>query len=226
MTEPLFAGALVTGLLGSGHCLGMCGGLVGALSLTMRGRAGPLFHLLYSAGRVTTYAGLGYLAGWFGSAVASRGGIRGVGWWLMVGADLFVILVGLGTAGAFRRLDVMRLELAAPVRALTAAARALRRMPGSLPALPLGLAMGFIPCGLLYAVLLNAALTADPGRSSVVMLGFGLGTVPSLFLFGTASHLLGARARGWMLRGAGLAVALMGAYNFYRHLQPPASCCP
>jgi sulfite exporter TauE/SafE len=227
MNDPLFAGAAVAGFLGSGHCLGMCGALVGALSLAAGGRAGPAFHLLYSAGRVTTYAGLGYLAGWLGRGLDQAGGFRGAGWWVLAGANVMIILLGLGTAGAFRRLDVLRLEFAAPARALGAAVGALRRLPGSLAALPLGLVMGLLPCGLLYAVLLNAAATAQPPAAAGMMLGFGLGTVPALFLFGTASHLLGARLRGWMLRGAGLAVALMGAYNLYRHLQPPPipPCC-
>lgn len=214
----LFGGAAITGFLGSGHCIGMCGALVGALSLSGTGRAGPAFHLLYHAGRVATYTGLGYLVGWLGLAVAYTGGFRGAGWYVLVGADLFVIAVGLGTAGAFRRLNVMRLEFAGPVRALAAAAGAVRRVPGGVAALPLGLLMGLIPCGFLYAVLLNAALTAEPFSGAAVMLGFGLGTAPSLLLFGGLSHLLGVRARGRMIRGAGLAVALLGAYHLYRHL--------
>lgn len=229
MTESLglgslFVGALVTGLLGSGHCVGMCGALVGAFSLSGPKRAGPLFHVLYNAGRVTTYGLLGYVVGWLGLAVAYTGGFRGAGWYAMMGADVFVIAVGLGTAGAFSRLNVMRLEFPGPVRTLSAAVRLLRRLPGSLAALPLGLAMGLIPCGFLYAVLLNAALTAEPLSGALVMVGFGLGTAPSLLLFGTASHLLGARARGWMLRSAGVVVALMGAHNLWRHLVGGGVC--
>ncbi len=220
----LFLGALVTGLLGSGHCLGMCGALVGALSLSGPRGAGLPFHLLYNAGRIATYATLGGLVGWLGLAVAYTGGVRGVGWWVMVGADLFVIAAGLGSAGAFRRWNVMRLEFAGPARALAAAAGALRRLPGSLAALPLGLLMGLIPCGFLYAVLLNAALTSEPTGGALVMLGFGLGTAPSLLLFGAASRVLGARARGWMVRGAGLAVALMGCLNLWRHLVAGGVC--
>jgi sulfite exporter TauE/SafE len=222
--ESLFWGALLTGLLGSGHCVGMCGALVGALSLSRSQQAGPLFHVLYNAGRITTYVLLGYVVAWLGLAVAYTGGIRGAGWYAMIGADLFVIAVGLGTVGADSRLNMMRLEFPSPVRALATAAGYLRRAPGSLAALPLGLLMGLIPCGFLYAVLLNAALTAEPSSGALVMAGFGLGTAPSLLLFGTASHLLSTRARGWMLRGAGLVVALMGAYNLWRHLVAGGIC--
>jgi sulfite exporter TauE/SafE len=223
MTEPLFTGALATGLLGSGHCIGMCGGIVAAVSLSGARRGGVIVHALYNVGRITTYVFMGYLVGWLGLAVAYTGGFREAGRVFMFVADVFVILVGLGSAGAFRRLNVMTLEFAGPVGILTALVRPLRKLPPAAAALPLGLLLGFIPCGFLYAVLLNAALTADPLAGAQVMLGFGLGTAPALFAFGSAAHLLGARARGWMLRGAGLAVALMGVYNFVRHLR--MECC-
>lgn len=224
MNPLLASGAFVTGLLGSGHCVGMCGGIVAALSLSGGRQAGVLFHVLYNLGRVATYTFLGYLVGWLGLAVAYTGGYRQAGSVVMIGADIFVIVVGLGSAGAFRSLNVMTLEFPGPVRSLTSAVRVLRRLPAAVSALPLGLALGFIPCGFLYAVLLNAALTADPTSGAQVMLGFGLGTVPAVLSFGSLAHFLGARARGWMLRGAGAAVAVMGLINLVRHLRS-AGCC-
>ncbi|RMF69040.1 MAG: sulfite exporter TauE/SafE family protein, partial [Alphaproteobacteria bacterium] len=68
MTESVLTMAFVTGLLGSGHCIGMCGGLVTALSVTETGRRGGWpFQLLYHLGRTMTYVGLGALIGWLGS---------------------------------------------------------------------------------------------------------------------------------------------------------------
>lgn len=224
MNETAFLGAFVTGLLGSGHCFGMCGALMGALSLPAGRSGGILFHALYNLGRITTYVALGSLVARLGLAVAYADGVRGLGWYAMLGADLFVIAAGLGTAGAWRRLNVFSLEPPAPVRALSGAVRALRRLPPSAAAFPLGLVMGLIPCGFLYAVLLNAALTQEPGAGATVMLGFGLGTAPALFVFGWASRTLGASARGWMLRAAGLGVAFLGAFNLLRHLAAPACC--
>ena len=224
MNGALFTGAFATGLLGSAHCLGMCGGLVGALSLRSEGSGGAGFHLFYHLGRISTYVLLGYLVGWLGLAVGYTGGFRGVGWYVLLGADLFVILLGLGSAGAFRRWNVMRLEFAGPIRALTTGVQRLRVLPPTLGALPLGLVMGLNPCGFLYAVLLNAALTAEPAAGALVMLGFGLGTAPALFVFGWASRTLGASARGWMLRAAGLGVAFLGAFNLLRHLAAPTCC--
>ncbi|HXV22281.1 MAG TPA: sulfite exporter TauE/SafE family protein [Desulfuromonadales bacterium] len=222
MTDPLFSMALFTGLLGSGHCLGMCGGLVAAFSLPLSGdrqRGGLPFHLLYNTGRITTYTLIGLAVGWLGSAIAYAEAFATFARIILLCSDLFIILIGLGSAGIFRSFNLLSLECASPVRVLTVAVRGLRRLPPAVAALPLGLLFGFIPCGFLYAVAITAAQSAAPLQGAQIMLAFGLGTAPALLLFGTAAHWLGARARHWMLLGAGVMVALMGAWNLFRHLQ-------
>jgi sulfite exporter TauE/SafE len=212
--------ALLTGLLGSGHCLGMCGGLVAALALsTDQQRGGLPFHLLYTTGRITTYTLIGLVVGWLGSAIAYAEAFATFSRIILLGSDLFVILIGLGSAGLLRGFNLLSLECASPVRALSVAVRGLRRLPPMVAPLPLGLAFGFLPCGLLYAMAITAAQSAAPLRGAQIMLGFGLGTAPALLLFGTAAHWLGAGARRWMLRSAGGMVALMGLYNLLRHLR-------
>jgi hypothetical protein len=218
--EPLYGMAFIAGFLGSGHCLGMCGGIVTALSLAGSGqRGGPLFHLLYNSGRLVTYGLIGLLVGWLGSLMAYTKALAGVSLWLLVASDLLIIAIGLGTAGAFRRVNIMRLEFRGPLQTLTAAVGRLRQLPKGFAALPLGLLFGFLPCGFLYAMAITAAQTAAPGKASLVMIFFGLGTAPALLIFGSAAHWLGSRARGWMLRGAGIMVVLMGLVNFFRHLR-------
>lgn len=220
MLDPLYSMALLTGFLGSGHCLGMCGGVVAALSLSGPGRQGGMpFHLLYNLGRIATYSGIGLLVGYLGSLMAYTEGFESFSRWLLLASDLFIILLGLGTAGALQRLNFMKLEFAAPARLLSGPVARLHRLPPGLAALPLGLLFGFLPCGFVYAMAITAAQTASSARAGLVMLAFGLGTVPALFTFGSAAHWLGQRARAWMLRGAGLTVALMGLVNLIRHLQ-------
>lgn len=220
MIDPLYMMALTTGLLGAGHCIGMCGGIVAALSISSEGqRGGFLFHLLYNVGRATTYTLIGFLVGWLGSAIAYSDAFREVSRIILVGSDLFIILVGLGTAGLFSSLNVMKLEFSAPIQLLTRAVAGLRKLPPGIAALPIGLFMGFLPCGFLYAMAITAAQSADPVTGAFVMLAFGLGTAPSLFLFGLAAHWLGTRARLWMMRGAGGMVALMGCFNLFKHLK-------
>lgn len=217
--EPLYGMAFLTGLLGSAHCIGMCGGIVGALSLTPDGRSsGVSFHLFYNLGRILTYSLIGLLTGWLGSALALKGNLLGVTRPLLLGSDLLVILVGLGTAGLFNRLNLMSLEFSGPIKSLTRAVKGLRRLPPGLAALPLGLLFGLLPCGLLYAMAMTAAQSGDSLRGAIIMAAFGLGTAPSLLLVGSAAVWFSSQ-RSWMFKAAGIMVAIMGCYNLFRHIR-------
>lgn len=217
--DPLITMAFITGFAGSAHCIGMCGGIVTALSLSEDGRSGGLlFHLLYNIGRTITYGGIGLVVGWIGSAMAYKQSLQDVTQWLLIGTDLLIILVGLGSAGLFSKLNIMQLEFAGPIQSMTRAVKGLRRLPPALSALPLGLLFGFLPCGFLYAMALTAAQSADSLRGAGIMVAFGFGTMPALFLVGSAAQWFASR-RGWMLRLAGLLVAMMGGYNLYQHAE-------
>jgi sulfite exporter TauE/SafE len=220
MSDSLIYMAFVTGLLGTGHCIGMCGGLVSALSLSEAGRQGGwFFHLLYNLGRISTYTFIGAVVGWLGSALAYTDRFKMVTRSLLIGSDVFVILVGLGTAGLFAWLNVSKLDFPGPMKAMTVAVVGLRRLPPAISALPLGLLFGFIPCGYLYAVAITAAQSASVATGALMLFAFGLGTAPSLLLFGSAAHWLSGRARTWMLRVAGLVVAGMGVINLTKHMR-------
>ncbi|PLX82687.1 MAG: sulfite exporter TauE/SafE family protein [Desulfuromonas sp.] len=220
MNDSLIGMAFMTGLMGAGHCIGMCGGLVGALSLSEAGRKGGwLFHLLYNAGRISTYTLIGAIVGWLGSALAYTDHFKPITRSLLILSDLFVILVGLGTAGLFAWLNAAKLDFPGPMQAMTRAVRSLQKLPPTLAALPLGLLFGFIPCGYLYAVAITAAQSAEVATGALMLLAFGIGTAPSLMLFGSAAHWLSGQARTWMLRIAGLLVAGMGAINLIKHLR-------
>lgn len=220
MLDPLYSLAFITGLLGSGHCLGMCGPLVAALGLAGRAEAqGLLFHLLYNGGRLLTYSLLGLAAGLIGAGLVHGAGFAWFSFLLLLASDLFIIAVGLGVAGLLRRCDLLEMKWAAPTALITRGVRRLAGLSAGLAGLPLGLLMGFLPCGLLYAMLLAAAQSGTPAGGLLTMFFFGLGTIPALFAFGSAAHLFSGRSRARMLRIAGWAVVLMGAYNIYRHVR-------
>jgi len=219
MIDPAPYLAFTTGLLGSGHCIGMCGGLVAAFSLSMA-RTGRhlLFQALYNVGRVTTYTLAGAALGRFGSMLAYTNAFHGVMRLALLGSDAFIIAVGLGSAGVFASPGIFSLESASTSRLLASPAAALRRLPPALAALPLGLLMGFLPCGFSYAIAITAAQSASAAGGALIMLFFGLGTAPALIAFGSTAQWLSAKARRRMVRGAGAMVALLGAYNLYKHL--------
>ncbi|MDR2306538.1 MAG: sulfite exporter TauE/SafE family protein [Paucimonas sp.] len=210
---PLLGSALVLGLLGGGHCLGMCGGLMGALTLAIppeqRGRRLRLL-LAYNLGRILSYAAAGLLLGLAGVALASSPLATG----LRIVAALLLIAMGLYLAGwwsGLTRIEALGRGLWRHVQPL-----ATRLLPvSSLPrALLLGALWGWLPCGLVYSTLLWAASQGDALHSAALMLAFGLGTWPVLLATGLAAERVGSllRKRGVRMAG-GVLVILFGLWT-------------
>lgn len=220
MFDPIYVIAFSTALLGSGHCIGMCGPIVAVLSLARDNRGkGILFHVLYNAGRLLTYVCIGMVAGLAGSLFSKTQTFSILSQGLLILADLFVILIGLRTTGLFRQISFIRLEFKNSTGLMTRAVARLRELPAAAAALPMGLLMGFLPCGFLYAIALAAAGRGSAVQGGVIMLAFGLGTLPSLFLFGAAVHWLSTSLRVELMRWAGFMVVFIGWYNLYQHLR-------
>ena len=210
---PLLISALILGLLGGGHCLGMCGGLMGALTLAIppeqRGRRLQLL-LAYNLGRILSYATAGLLFGLAGWAVASSPAAM----LLRVLAGLLLIAMGLYLAGwwsGLTRIEAVGRHLWRHLQPVAS-----RLMPvSSLPrALLLGAVWGWLPCGLVYSTLLWASSQGSPGESALLMLAFGLGTWPVLLATGLAAERITTllRKRGVRMAG-GLLVILFGIWT-------------
>jgi len=211
---PTVPGLLLAGLAGGAmHCGPMCGGFVlgqvadrmarlPAAQMCERARLGSALLVPYHVGRLTTYALLGALAASLGAAAGRQpwfGGLSAA--LLLLGALLFL-------AHAAARLwpalsGTLALERAPPgwARALAGVTRRIDRTRAS-GGLLLGLVLGLLPCGILYAALAVAAAAGGPLRGAVAMLAFGLGTVPSLVAVGLAGHAAGRAWRGRLLRFA------------------------
>nr|WP_277818112.1 sulfite exporter TauE/SafE family protein [Pseudomonas putida] len=210
---PLLGSALVLGLLGGGHCLGMCGGLMGALTLAIppeqRGRRLRLL-LAYNVGRVLSYACAGLLLGLAGWAVASSPAALA----LRVVAALLLIAMGLYLAGwwsGLTRIEALGRGLWRHIQPVAS-----RLLPvSSLPrALLLGALWGWLPCGLVYSTLLWAASQGNAGYSAALMLAFGLGTWPVLLATGLAAERVNTLLRRRSVRMAGgLLVILFGLWT-------------
>ena len=199
---PQLASAFILGLLGGGHCLGMCGGLMGALTLAIpaqqRSRRLRLM-LANNLGRVLSYAATGLLVGLLGWAVASSPGATG----LRVAAAVLLIVMGLYLAGwwsGLTRIEALGRGLWRYIQPV-----ANRLLPVStLPrALLLGGLWGWLPCGLVYSTLLWAASQGNALHSALLMLAFGLGTWPVLLATGLAAERSTALLRKRGVRTAG-----------------------
>ncbi len=209
----------VSGVLGSAHCLGMCGGFAMLVGMPARGRRAILMRQgAYSAGRIMTYAMLGVLAGYAGvrlsrsSMVPQAINVAAV---LSILCGLFLVIEGL-LAGGIRLWPRRRAASSCGGCLSTGLFRAFLRTPGLHHAFLAGILTGFLPCGLVYGFLALAAAERDPLRGMAVMGAFGLGTVPLMVLAGVGSAALSVVARQRLLRVAALCVALTGALTIYR----------
>lgn len=203
--------AFATGLVGSfGHCVGMCGPLVGSLALAAApqgARRSLAGQLAYHAGRLTTYATVGAVMGLTGSFVNVAGRLAGVQQAVSVAAGVLMVLLGVGTAGVSAPLRRLEARASGKVVALV---RGVLGGGGAGRLYPTGLALGLLPCGLSWTVFLGAAGTGSLPEGLLLALAFGLGTVPALLLVAAAGVAVGQRARGVLARAGGVLVAALG----------------
>nr|WP_219858166.1 MULTISPECIES: sulfite exporter TauE/SafE family protein [Pseudomonas] len=210
---PLLGSALVLGLLGGGHCMGMCGGLMGALTLAIppaqRGRRLRLL-VAYNVGRVLSYTAAGLMLGMAGWAVANSPAVLV----LRIMAALLLIAMGLYLAGwwsGLTRIEAMGRGLWRHIQPVAS-----RLLPvSSLPrALLLGALWGWLPCGLVYSTLLWAASQGNALHSAALMAAFGLGTWPVLLATGLAAERVNRLLRQRSVRVAGgMLVVLFGVWT-------------
>lgn len=210
---PLLVSALILGLLGGGHCLGMCGGLMGALTLAIpKEQRSRRFRLLlaYNLGRILSYATAGLLIGLAGWAVANSPAAL----FMRVLAGLLLIAMGLYLAGWWSGLTRIERLGRGLWRYIQPVAN--RLLPvSSLPrALLLGALWGWLPCGLVYSTLLWSASQGNALDSALLMLAFGLGTWPVLLATGLAAERVTVILRKRSVRMAGgLLVILFGIWT-------------
>ena len=224
------AAMLVTGFLSGVHCLGMCGGIVGAFgsagggqaAVALPARSNPLWRelarqLAFNAGRIASYSVAGALAGALGSAGAALAGALSWQVALYVLANLMLILVGLYLAGAsawLARFEALGAPLWRRLQPLAARLLPARTLPQSVAA---GLVWGWIPCGLVYGALAVAVLAGSAERGALAMAAFGLGTLPNLLAAGLAAARLrrfaARRAVRVIAGGALLGFGVLGLVN-------------
>ncbi len=206
----LIGAAVVTGLLGSAHCFGMCAGISGLFAArqeALRFRRELPMAITYNVGRILSYALLGVIVAAAGKSFVDA--IPGLAAPLRLVSGLLIVIVGLQVAFDWRVLAPVEKAGARIWGRIAPAAKSLLPVTSLPKALGLGLLWGWLPCGLVYSVLLIAATTASPAAGGLVMVAFGLGTLPAMIATGigaaTLSHFMVRRRAG-----AGLLIVLLG----------------
>jgi sulfite exporter TauE/SafE len=217
MPDTGYLAVFLVGLLGGTHCMAMCGGIVGALTVgTPPGRRHWPLHLAYNLGRIASYALAGAVMGAVGQAGLLLEGALPVQMTLYVLANLMLVALGLYLVGVPQGLTFLERggqKVWARLQPLTR-----RFLPATSVsrALPLGMLWGFLPCGMVYSVLSMTLLTGSALRGAGLMLAFGLGTLPNLLLAGFLLRRFRDVVQGRAVRiAAGLLVAGFGVWGLF-----------
>lgn len=223
----------ITGLFLSLHCVGMCGGFVAlvaaapsiavhpageaALTTGLHWRRVVLpQQVVFNAGRIASYTLLGAIAGAVGSlaaVVSHTGKAQAI---LMIGAGLVMIGTGIVLAGLLKHWSAGKVTSSKPLPGLATLFETVARLPRPMRALPLGALLGFLPCGLIYSMLAEAAASGSPANGALVMLSFGAGTVPALLLVAFLADVFSVALREKLVRVSGVLLATLGGITLYR----------
>lgn len=216
--------AFITGLLGGVHCFGMCGGIVGALTLntttpqiqqTQKLQIGILFG--YNLGRLSGYMTAGAIVAFLSSSIVDLTGLQMAKQILSVIASLFMVALGLYLAGLWN--GISKIEGAGTVlwKRIQPLTKYFMPVNNFTQAVPLGFLWGWLPCGLVYTALIWTLSASNALEGALIMLFFGLGTLPNLLAMGVIAARLSKWVRNPSVRLiAGLLVVLLGIVTLIR----------
>ena len=205
--------AFTFGLLGSLHCVGMCGPLALAMPFGSKGDR-VVRILVYNGGRILTYGMLGALMGFLGQGVF----LVGLQSWLTLALGILLVAVGLFSVQL--EFNIWSLPvLSTWYLKLKAAFGRLMSKNGYQSLFGLGLLNGLLPCGLVYLALAGALTTANWQSGISYMVMFGLGTLPLLLAVTLIGQLSGRKILGYLRKAYPVVLTLMGGFLIWRALQ-------
>ena len=223
MDNPVtYTSAFLLGLFSTIHCIGMCGGIIGALSLSLpieiRNNKPQMFMFVttYNLGRIFSYSLAGLVAGALGTGVlASTGLDQGHAVLRAIGVAM-MIAIGLYLAGWLPQLSIIE-KIGVPVwRKLEPIGRKLLPVASLPKALAYGLIWGWLPCGMVYFVLIWALTSGDAVKGAFTMMAFGLGTLPTLLATGFMTSWITRFARSTRARQVvGLLIIVMAIGSLF-----------
>jgi len=175
--------AFMTGLMGSGHCFAMCGGIagtIGAMTVSKGGRKALPAIIPFHLGRLFSYAALGAVAGGIVGVAGWIGQANSVGRWLRLATAVMVALVGLRFLAGWRGLDFIEQSGRLIWKRIAPSMMKISGRQEPAWRFVLGLGWGLLPCGLVYTMLLTAGSTGNVLGGFATMLAFGTGTLPAM----------------------------------------------
>ncbi len=215
--------AFLVGLLGGVHCVGMCGGIVGSLTFGLpedrRGRVGAMmpFQLAYNLGRIASYVIAGAIMGGMGMLLAQLMPVQIAQRLLLALAGIFMILLGFYLSGwwmILTRVERLGNRLWQRIEPL---GRTLLPVRSPAQALVIGALWGWLPCGLVYSMLITSVSSGSALNGALLMFAFALGTLPNLLVMGMLAGAAARLARSPLARGiAGVSVILFGVYSLWQ----------
>ena len=213
----IWAPAFIMGLLGSSHCMGMCGGMTVALSSGCDPKRQASLSLIYQFFRVCSYAILGAIVGAFGGVMSQ---------WtdfpiLMLVASILLIMMGLYLMGQWNLLTLLEKQGGKLWKFIQPIQQKFLPIRKASQAISIGLLWGLLPCGLVYSALAMSAASGGALNGLVTMLAFGLGTMPALYVTGLfAKHLIQFFRKPWLRVAIGLIFIAWGSYQIYTVFAP------
>lgn len=214
------------GLVSSLHCVQMCGPIVLSYSVALN-QAKPRLrgalvagHFAYNLGRILTYSALGAVAGLAGKTVGVIGHLAGVGSALAIVGGVLMLIAGVVMFGVFPAAQAAGGKL---FRVTSGFLRPLSKLISSASIgnrFLLGLALGLLPCGLIYAALLRALATGSALWGAATMAAFGAGTASALLAVGIFSSAIRSQFNRWGTQLAAVSVVVMGALLIVRGVMP------
>lgn len=196
--ELTFIAAFVAGLAGSGHCLTMCGGMASLLAARQHNARPVRLAFTYNLGRILSYSIAGAIVGLLGRLLVLGSGMQAVAGHLRLVTGIIIMFAGLTLLFGNRLFKPFEaIGSAFWKRIAPLAVSSLKNeQDGSLGVFWLGMLWGWLPCGMTYAMLATASVTADPLHAAGLMAAFGLGTLPSMLGTGLA----GLKLREYLVR--------------------------
>lgn len=210
--------AFLLGLFSTMHCIAMCGSVIGALTLSLPAevresqRSMLPFVLNYNIGRILSYGLAGLIVGLLSAPLAEVNGHMVLRYLSVI----VMIAMGLYLAGWFPKFAYME-RMGAPIwRWLQPIGHKLLPVRSLSQAFMLGAIWGWLPCGLVYAALAVAATVGEPVKASLVMISFGLGTLPAVLGAGLFTGMLASLARAKHMRqAAGVLIIAMAITTIF-----------